>query len=69
MNGLIAFFMWLFGWTGQGVPVPGQGQSLTPATREVRMSTDGYEPERYRSRHNQQVTIIIYDDTHFGAKR
>ncbi|MDP5169544.1 MAG: hypothetical protein NWR72_04815 [Bacteroidia bacterium] len=71
MNAFIAFFMWLFGWALPGVHSQDAGaiRQITPVTSQSGASIDGYTAEGVNNGKNQQVTIIIYDDTHFGTKR
>lgn len=68
MNAIITFFMLLFGWAPADAPAPTQLQMMTPSTHQRTSSIEGFEPERFKSGHNQTVTIIIYDDTHFRVK-
>lgn len=68
MNAIITFFIWLFGWAPAEAPAPAEFQTMTPTTHQRASSLEGFEPERYKTRQNQTVTIIIYDDTHFRVK-
>lgn len=68
MNAIITFFIWLFGWAPAEAPTPAQFQSMTPTAAHSMNSLEGFEPERFKTRQNQTVTIIIYDDTHFRVK-
>lgn len=72
MQALLSFFIWLFGWApAQSAELahPIQQQAL-PVQRihQPGPSLDNVTVDSHRQTNSQAVTIIIYDDTHFGLK-